>query len=161
MAQERVQIKNLVKGTVVINDPNIPIRREWTKKGQVNSIPYDVMEDLVYQEGIMTLFKDGILSIEDKDVRVRLGLEASDGHDAIVIFNENQMLGALMGKPADLEVALKKLPKEQINELVELAVTKEVTDMQKVDLIKKYTGRDILQLVKYNRQANEPDRIEN
>ena len=160
MSEERVKIISKIKGTVVIYDRDIPIRREWTRKGQVQTIPMDIMQDLIYQEGVLSLFEQGVLYIEDKDARVKLGLEVEGEEPTIKMLTDTQMLGALYGKTEDLKKTLEELPKAQIDELVGLAVEKEITDMAKVDVIEKFTGKNIIKLVQYNRQLKEEPKTE-
>lgn len=157
----RVQIKCLIKGTVVLTDPNIPIRREWNKKGQIQSVPFGILQDLIYQPGVQAMFDEGILEVEDQKVRIELGLETEGVEPEKVIMSENQMLAALIGTPDDIAAALDKLPEAQKEEFVRLAVDKEFTDMAKVDVIKKKTGKDVLQLVKFNRQLKEESKSTN
>lgn len=158
---ERVQVKSVVKGTVVLTDPDLHFRREWIKKGQINTIPFGILQDLIYQPGVESMFTDGLLEIVDKKVRVELGLEVEGVAPEKQILTEAQMLGALMSAGTEaVEKALDTLPEAQIEEFVQLAVEKEITDMPKVDIIKKKTGRDIIQLVKFNRQLQEEPRDE-
>lgn len=158
MSEKRVKIMNKVKGTVILTDPNVPITREWTKKGQIATIPMDVMQDLIYQEGTLELFRQGVLYIVDKEDRIELGLEVEGQKPEIEFLTENQMLGALIGTPKDIENMIKKLPKAQVDEFVDLAVEKEITDMAKVDVIEKLTGKNIIKLVQFNRQLKEDDK---
>lgn len=158
MSEKRVKIMNKVKGTVILTDPNVPITREWTKKGQIATIPMDVMQDLIYQEGTLELFRQGVLYIVDKEDRIELGLEVEGQKPEIEFLTENQMLGALIGTPKDIEDMIKKLPKAQVDEFVDLAVEKEITDMAKVDVIEKLTGKNIIKLVQFNRQLKEDDK---
>lgn len=160
MSDKRVKITSKIKGIVIIADPNIPFRREWSKKGQVQSIPMDILQDLIYQEGVNELFSQGVLYIDDQEDRIELGLETAGIVPNVQMYTENQMLGALVGTPADIEKMIKKLPKAQVEEFIELAVDKEITDMAKVDVIKKLTGRDIIKLVQYNRQLKEEPKSE-
>lgn len=159
---ERVKVANRIKGIVVINDPNIPFRREWTQKGQVLTIPMDIMQDLIYQEGVHALILDGTLEIVDKSDRIALGLEAPEQKEPTIKFmTENQMLGALVGNIEGLKKLLEELPKAQIEEFIDLAVEKEITDMPKVDLIEKKTGKNIIKLVQFNRQLKEDSEKDN
>ena len=159
---DRVKLVNKTKCTVVINDPNIPFRREWTKKGQVLTIPMDIMQDLIYQEGVSAMLNDGTLEVVEKEDRIALGLETEGEEPTVKFLTENQMLGALVSKDiADLEKTLKKMPRAQIDEFIDLAVEKEITDMPKVDLIEKLTGRNIIKLVQFNRQLKEEPKEEN
>lgn len=154
-ANARIKVKNMIKGTVVINDPNTHFRREWNNKGQVMTIPFEILQDLVYQDGVQSMLNEGILLIDDKQARIDLGLEDPDIEPVKTFLTENQMRAALIGTPEDIAAAIDKLPPAQVEEFVNLAVEGEYTDMAKVDIIKKKTGKDVLQLVKFNRQLKE------
>ena len=160
MEDKRVKIQSRVKGTVVIVDRNIPIRRELTKKGQIVTIPMSVMQDLVFQEGMSDMIKEGVISVVDQEDRIALGLEVENQKPDKEFLTENQMLGALVGSTKDIEKALDKLPRAQIDEFIDLAVEKEITDMAKVDLIEKRTGKNIIKLVQFNRQLKEEPKSE-
>lgn len=153
MSEKRVKIASRVKGIVSLSDPNIPIAREWTKKGQIATIPMDIMQDLIYEEGVKELFNQGVLEVIEKEDRIELGLE--DEEQTIQFLTENQMLAALVGTVPELKKAMDSMPKAQLEELVELAIQKEITDMGKVDAIKQKTGKDVIKLVQYNRQLLE------
>lgn len=160
MENNRVQVKSAINGTIVLSNMDLRFRREWNKKGQINSIPFEILQDMIYEDGTMSLFKDGILEIPDQEIRIELGLEERGVTPEKHSLTDNQMLGALYGSPADIAKAINTLPSAQIDDFVNLAVEKEVTDMAKVDIIKKMTGKDVLALVKFNRQVKEPDKTE-
>lgn len=162
MSERRVKIVSRVKGIVSLSDPNIPIAREWTKKGQIATIPMDIMKDLIYQEGVAEIFRQGILEIPEKEDRIELGLETEGAEEEKIEFlTENQMLAVLVGTVPELKVAMDKMPKAQLDEFVDLAVQKEITDMAKVDAIKQKTGKDVIKLVQFNRQLKEEPKAEN
>jgi adenylosuccinate lyase len=71
------------------------------------------------------------------------------------------MLAVLVGTVPELKVAMDKMPKAQLDEFVDLAVQKEITDMAKVDAIKQKTGKDVIKLVQFNRQLKEEPKAEN
>ena len=156
----RVQIKNMVNSTVILTSPDLHFRREWNKKGQINSVPMDILRDLIYDEGVNSLFTSGALEITDKKVRIELGLEQEGVEPERHSLTENQMLGALFGTPKDIENAINTIPPAQIDDFVDLAVDREVTDMAKVDVFKRLTGKDILNMVKLNRQIKEEEKKE-
>ena len=160
MENNRVQVRSAVNGTVVLSNTDLRFRREWSKKGQVNTIPLEILQDMIYEDGTLSLFKDGMLEIPDQETRIELGLEERGVEPEKHSLTNNQMLGALYGTPADIAKAINTLPNAQIDDFVSLAVEKEVTDMAKVDIIKKMTGKDVLALVKFNRQIKEPDKTE-
>ena len=152
----RVQIKSMINSHVVVKDNNLHIRREWNRKGQVQTLPLGIIRDLYYDVGFQAMLEEGILTIEDKDVRIELGMEAPGEEPTFKFYTENQMLAALVGSAADVKKAMNEMPKAQLNDFVNLAVQKEITDMAKVDVIKAKTGKDVIKMVQTERQAKEP-----
>ena len=65
--ENMVSIKSTVKALVSINVPTLNLRRSWPKKGAVQKIPFDVLEQAYFEPGVEYLFKTGVLYIEDME----------------------------------------------------------------------------------------------
>lgn len=106
----QVKVKNNSTTTVVFCLPDMKFTRTFEKKGAIKTIPFDVLAQSMYNDGVERMFKYGILSIEDKNVRVELGLEEPD-EEKIVILDDNQKRRLLTIAPLhDLRETCKKLP---------------------------------------------------
>ncbi len=165
MSERRVKVASRVKGIITLSNPDIRFRREWLKKGQVVTLPFDILQDMIYEDGVKAMFDQGILEIIDKADRVALGLEEDSGEEGIKapkFVTENQMLATLVtGTVPELKKLMDEMPRAQLEELVELAVEKEITSMDKVDAIEKKTGKNVIKLVQFNRQLKEEPKSDN
>ena len=79
--ENKVKIENLVSSRVVLTMPEMRLRRVWEKKGAVKVIPFDQLEEAIYNPGVEALFRDGVLGIEDMEVKKALGLEPEDADE--------------------------------------------------------------------------------
>jgi hypothetical protein len=70
-----ITIKSTVKAQVSISVPSLNLRRFWPKAGAIQRIPFDLLEQAIYEPGVEYLFKTGILYIDDMETKIKLGLE--------------------------------------------------------------------------------------
>jgi hypothetical protein len=148
--ENMVNIKSTVKALVSINVPTLNLRRSWPKKGAVQKIPFDVLEQAYFEPGVEYLFKTGVLYIEDMAVKQALGLEAPDAEEptAIIDLTEEFMKKLLTGTALkDFREEVEKLSHEQIKELVNYAVEIGVTDYHRCKILQDKTGFDVMKAV--------------
>lgn len=89
MEKTRIMVKNLTHGRVVLVEPTTRIRIEWGKKGEKKPVPMDKLKEAIWTTGVMNLFKDGILGIDEPDafeIYKELGLESPEAK------NQNRLL---------------------------------------------------------------------
>lgn len=145
--ENMVNIKSTVKALVSINVPTLNLRRSWPKKGAVQKIPFDVLEQAYFEPGVEYLFKTGVLYIDDMAVKQALGLEAPDAEEptAIIDLTEEFMKKLLTGTALkDFREEVEKLSHEQIKELVNYAVEIGVTDYHRCKILQDKTGFDVM-----------------
>lgn len=151
---KKVKVVSLVSQRVVLSVPDLRLRRVWERKGAVVTIPYEQLEEAMYSPGVERLFTNGILGIDDMEVKIALGLEPEDAKQPvnIITLNDDQRKRYLTIMPLhEFKEEIKKLPIEQINELAAYAIANEVLDFDKSEIIQKYTDVDIMRAVKLNR----------
>ena len=66
----QVKVKSNARATVILYIPELGFKRTFEKKGTIKTVPFDILSQGIYNEGVERMFKYGILSIEDKNVRV-------------------------------------------------------------------------------------------
>jgi hypothetical protein len=154
--ENKVKVVNLVSGKVSLNIPDIRLNRTWEKKGAVKTIPYDQLEEALYDPGVEFLFREGILGMEDMETKIALGLEPEGAKEPvnIITLSDQQRKRYLTVMPiAEFRQEIKKLPIEQVKELGNFAIANEITsDFDKADIIKDMTGIDIVKTIELNRQ---------
>jgi hypothetical protein len=155
---KKVKVINMTNGRVVVNVPDLKLRRVWERKGAVKTIPYDVLEEAKYDIAVQHLLEEGILYIEDMEIKKSLELEPEDAVEPvniIVLTDEDKEELLSKANLKNLVEKMKTLKNEQRQSLVEYAIEKEITDIQITDILKRATGIDVISAVKLNRDAAE------
>lgn len=152
--ENKVKIENLISSRVILSMPELRLKRVWEKKGAIKTIPFEQLEEAIYDPGVESLFVDGVLGIADMDVKKKLGLEPEEAEEPvnIIVLSDNERKEWLV----DLSVAefrnkIKELPREQVIELANYAVDNEITNFEKSEILKRAVGIDVLSRVKLNR----------
>ena len=133
--EERVKVVNLVSSRVNIDLPEVRLKRIWEKKGAVKTIPFEQLEEAMYNPGVEALFREGMLGIEDLEIKKKLGLEPEDATEPvnIITLDDTQRKRYLTVMPLhEFKEEIKKLPIEQINELAAYAIEHEILDYDKL-----------------------------
>lgn len=152
--EDKVKVVNLVSSRVILTVPELRLKRVWEKKGAVKTIPFEQLEEAIYEPGVEALFTDGVLGINDMDVKKKLGLEPEDATVPvnIITLDDEQRKRYLTVLPMyEFREKLKELPREQIIELANYAIDNEIVNFEKSELIRKVVGIDILSVIKLNR----------
>ena len=147
----KIMVKSHSNATVVYHLPDLGFTRTFEKKGAVKPIPFDVLAQGMYNEGAEALFKLGILTIEDQEARVELGLE-----EEVFMLDDNQRRRLLTIAPLhDLKETCKKMNEQQILELVYFAIDNELGNFDKASFLKEITKIDIIEAIRLNKAAKE------
>lgn len=152
--EDKVKIVNLVSSRVILTVPDLRLRRVWEKKGAVKTVPFDLLEEAIYEPGVEALFTSGTLGIEDMEVKKKLGLEPEDAEEPvnIIILTDEQRKRYLTVLPmSEFRQKVKELPREQVLELANYAIENEIANFEKSDLLREMVGIDILSAIKLNR----------
>lgn len=157
--EEKVKVVNLISSRVNINIPDVRLNRIWEKKGAVKTIPFDQLEEAMYNPGVESLFTEGILGIEDLEIKKKLGLEPEDVTEPvnIIVLNDQQRKRYLTVMPfAEFKDKIKELPVEQVREMAQFAIDNDIADFDKSEIIEKITGIDIIGSIQTKKQDEEP-----
>ena len=151
--ENKVKIENLVSSRVVLTMPEMRLRRVWEKKGAIKVIPFDQLEEAIYNPGVEALFRDGVLGIEDMEVKKALGLEPEDADEPTIITlsDEERKKYLVELSIAEFRKKVNELPHEQVVELANYAVDNEIANFEKSEILKRAAGIDVLSRIKINR----------
>ncbi len=151
---KKVKVVSLVSHRVILTVPELRLRRVWERKGATALIPFEQLEEAMYSPGVENLFKNGILGIDDMEVKIALGLEPEEAKEPvnIIVLDDAQRKRYLTVLPLnEFKEKIKELPREQINELAAYAIANKIMDYDKSEEIKKYIDVDIMTAIKLNR----------
>ena len=157
MENKQVTLTNTIKSRVGINIPELLLKRTWEKKGVKRNIDLNTLREAFYYPSVEYLLREGILYIDDMDVKIELGLEEPDTSTptAIVILSENDMSRYMNAMPLfEFKENIKNLGKEQVQALVDYAIENKLTSFDKCEFLKGLTQTDILTAVQLQK-ANE------
>lgn len=152
--ENKVKIVSLVSGRVVLSVPELRLKRVWDKKGAVKIIPFDQLQEALYEPGVTELFEGGCLGIDNMEQKIALGLEPEGAEEPvnIITIDDAQRKRYLTVLPfVEFKEKIKELPREQIEELANFAIENEIADFEKSEVLRQYTGKDIIGAIKLNR----------
>ena len=161
MENKQVVLVSTIDAYVGINIPDLHLKRLWERKGAKKTIPLDVLREAIYDPSVEYLLREGILYIDDLDVKIELGLEDESAREPntqlnIQLLKEEEMNRLLTVVPIyEFKIKAKELKKEQIHALVDYAILHEITNFEKCEFLKELTGQDIIRTVQLNHDEKE------
>lgn len=156
MENKKIMVTNNSFGTVSINIPSLHFRRVWERKGARKPIDFEVLKEIIYDPGVEKMFKMGILYIEDMPTKIELDLEpigAEKPSNIIVLTDEQREL--LLSENTTLKKFRElcdKMSKQELINLADYAIEKELTNFDKCRYLKLKTGKDIVEIIKNNKE---------
>lgn len=150
----KIMVKNTLQSPIEITLPNVRFVRLW-QPGASYPIPMEILYEAIYDSGTKFYIDRGALLIEDRDARIELGLPVDiEGK----VLTEAQMLKLLKVDTAIVfEKALQELNTMQAQNMADYAIIHQIVDVQKCNLIKKYTGIDVMKAITLKQQNEEVD----
>lgn len=143
--------------TLVMFVPELQLSKTWNKKGQKYPIARETLVQAYYNPAVEYLFKQGLLTVDDDEFLKEVGLMTEDGEREVILLTaelENRMIKLM--PIADLKIQLKKLTQTQLIELAEYAVAHyQELKMDRIDLLTKATGKNILKSIENLKAAQE------
>lgn len=147
---EKVKVISTLKNKVVVVLPELHFSRTWQKAGAVVMIPKETLEELMYDIGFANMIKEGILYIEDMQVKKDLGIEPEDAEEpvnVILLTDKEKKYYLTELSLVGFKDKLKKLSRNQIEELADFAIKNKLVDIEKCKLIEELCGRKILKAI--------------
>ena len=157
MENNMVFVKSESEKTLVINIPDIPLHRTWSKRGQ--KFPFDrvQLEQIYYDPSVEFLFKSGMLVTDDKQFLKDVGLIDEEEKSEVYVLTKTMLNRIISLMPvSEVTEELKKMSNSQLNEVAEYAIENYKTlNMDRVDLLTKATGKNILKAIEVYKSSAE------
>ena len=152
-----VMVRSASDWTLVVDVPHLNLHRVWTKRGQKYPIERDALIQAYYRPAVEALFRDGALIADDKDFLREVGL--LDEKDEPVVYELTDTMKQRIIKlmpVAEVKKEIAKMSQSQINEVIDYAIINYTNlSMDRVELLSKVSGRNILDSIKNYRSAQE------
>ena len=149
-------VTNTTNHSVLIQLPDIKFKRTWQKDSSIK-VDIEVLREAIYDTGFKAFIDEGVLFIEEKEIRVELGLEEEDAKKPfITILKPAQMTRLIKAATIDeFKSTLGEITKEQALSLVDLAISEKSISMDKLMALKEKTGIDVVKAIELERQNEE------
>lgn len=147
MENKMVLVKNNYDSQVGVVDPFTSLKLRWMKRGQSLPIAFDTLKQLVYQDGFKRMLEQGILYIEDMEIKKALALEPDEATKPtnLISLSELEIKNLLTKAPIDVfKRELSRLPDTQIDSIIDYAIKNEIVNVEKCKVLKDITHRDIM-----------------
>lgn len=157
---ERVMVTSMVSGRIGLVIPRMHVNKVFPKKGTKLPVEKDVLREAIYEPGVEYMFKEGLLYIEDMDFKIELGLEAegTTKPENIIPIDEKYLTRVLKNMPiAEMKMAITKMNDNQKRELVDFASEQNDVSFDRMDVIKKLTGIDVIKVIEFKRAKKEEE----
>ena len=143
--------------TIVMHIPEMLISKTWTKRGQRYPFDREQLVQAYYHASVEYLFKQGMLTTDDKDFLKEVGLMDEEEHTEIVTLTDALMMRIIKHMPvSELKKTLGTLSRTQLTEVGEYAVEHyQDLNMDRIDILTKATGKNILKAIDNYKKAQE------
>lgn len=149
-------VTNTTNHSVLIQLPDIKFRRTWQKDSSIK-VDIEVLREAIYDTGFKAFIDEGVLFIEEKEIRVELGLEEEDAKKPfITVLKPAQMTRLIKAATVyEFKSTLSEITKEQALSLVDMAISEKSISMDKLMALKEKTGIDVVRAIELERQNEE------
>lgn len=156
MENRKIMVVSNTIGETIINVPSMHFRRVWERKGAKKPIDLEILREIIYDPGVEIMFRKGILYIEDMPTKIELNLEdeGTTTPTNIVVLTDEQRQ-RLLSDIITFEEFRKicdGLSKQELINLADYAIEKEMINMDKSRYLKVKTGKDILRTIENNKE---------
>lgn len=159
MENKKVVVVNMVDAQVGIKNPDFRYQANWPMKGSKVRIDKELLDDLMYEEGVKYLFDNGILYIDDMQDKIDLGLEEEGTTEPtnIVVWDEATIKKYVTVKPLhEFKIDFDKLSRDQQEEVARYMVKNElIGSLEKAEYVQKKTEIDVISAVRLSKANKE------
>ena len=152
-----VKVRSASDFTLVINAPEIPLVKTWSKRGAIYPIDKDALIQAYYSTSLEELVRKGLLVIEDKQFLIEVGLAEEEGTTMAIELTPALKEKCISTMPVwELEKTLGQLSEYQISELAEYAIENHTKmKMDRIELLNKASHKNILKAIELYKAAQE------
>ena len=149
---DKVMVTSMVGGTISASSLE---HRVWNKKGQKLPVSKDVLREAIYEPGVEYMFKNGILYIDDMELKIELGLEApgTETPTEVLPVDDKYLNRVLKLMPvSEMKSTIDKMSIVQKQELVDYASKQNDIQLDRLAIVSEKCGVDVLKTIELNRQ---------
>ena len=155
---DKIKVISAYNGRCGIDNADLRISRRWPARGSVVTFSKEQIEELMFDPAFRNMVNEGILYIEDMEVKKEIGLEEEDATSPTIILMDNNALDRFwrIMPLAQFKIETKTLTKAQITSLAEYAIAHGSDGtIEKANYLTSISGYQILKGIELERQNKE------
>lgn len=158
---DKVFVTSMVSGQIGIIVPELRVKKNWPRKGTKLPISKEFLREAIYEPGVEYMFKHGILSIDDMDFKIELGLEQPEAKESnefveLPLVDEKYMLRVLKNMPiSEMRKAITNMSDEQKNEFINYAASQKDVNLDRITVIDELCNVNMLKIIGLKKAKEE------
>lgn len=157
MENSMVMVKSASNSTVVVNVPDIPLHRVWKKRGAKYPVDRKILLQAYYDPSVEILFREGILTTDDKEFLKEVGLMDEDEVAVVTPLTDAFLTRIIKLMPLnEVKTELAKLSHTQCEEIADYAIGHYTElSLDRVDILSQVSGKNIMGAIENYRAAQQ------
>ena len=158
MDEKKIKVISAYDGRCGIDNTDMHLTRRWPARGAVVTFTQSQLEELMFDPAFQYMVENGMLYIDDMEVKKAIGLEAEDAtEDTIILMDEKALERFWKNMPlAQFKVEIKRLTRPQITALAEYAIHHgNDSTIEKAEYLTEISGYHILRGIELEKQSQE------
>lgn len=155
---DKIKVISATNGRCGIDNADLRISRRWPARGSVVTFTKEQLDELQFDPAFMNMVREGLLYIEDMEVKKEIGVEPEDAEKPTIILMDDKALKRFWKDMplSQFKVELKTLTSEQIKLLAEYAIQHgDEGSIDKANYLSKISGYKILKGIELEKQSKE------
>ena len=139
MSEEKIKVISAIDGRCGIDNADLHISRRWPARGSVVTFTRQQIEELMFDPAFSNMVREGVLYIEDMEVKKEIGIEPEDATaPTIILMDEKQLKNSskTLRKQEGNTNMKKKSVREDLKEIKEELAKENKTSSKSKDLSK-------------------------
>lgn len=156
--EKKVKVINMTNGKLSVFVPALNFQREWISKDNAITIDESVVQELMYDPGFRYMIEQGMLYIEDMEIKKEIGIEPEDATEPVnvIVLTDKERRRYLVNlSQKEFEEKVSKLSREQVRLLADYAIDNRIADFDKSKFLQKICGKDVIQAIRLNDESKE------
>ena len=155
---DKIKVISAVNHRCGIDNADLHISRRWPGRGSVVTFDKEQIEELMFDPSFQNMVNEGMLYIDDMEVKKEIGVEPEDATTpTIILMDEKQLERFWKNMPINqFKLETKNLTKSQLTSLARYAMSHgDAGSIEKANYLTEISGFQILKGIDFNKTAKE------
>ena len=158
MSDDKIKVISAIDHRCGIDNADLHISRRWPGRGSVVTFTKEQIEELMFDPSFRNMVDDGMLYIDDMEVKKEVGVEPEDATTpTIILMDEKQLERFWKNMPmTQFKLETEKLTKSQLTSLARYAMSHgDDGSIEKANYLTKISGFQILKGIENSKTETE------